>query len=159
MDPPIGHDTKYMRLNRKLIAEYGSCKMVSNILKIRKKYKFIANIYHDNKIILKLDYIVLGSYSKEKNFWIWYDQSLVIHKYMINKIRSFRSKILKDNITEKIKNFIDTNYSVLPSDELYDNLSQIEESRGNHVITLKKPDDENIIIVLMIKKILFDSTV
>ena len=156
MDPPIENDTQSMKLNKKLLTDYKPYHMISDVIQIRNKNKFVANIVHDDKIILKVKYVLLGSYSKNKNFWIWLDQSFVIHKEMIKMIGKLRAKIKTKNITDNTRKFVSDNYCILPSIDLYNHLSIIEETINNDVITVQDYSGGDNIIVFVVKRILFN---
>jgi len=88
--------------------------------------KFIVTIYHDEQIILRAEHWILGSYSNEKNLWIWGDQSNVLEKNMCKKISALRKCL--SNVSNRYNDpvlisFIDNNYSILTTSDLYHKLT------------------------------------
>lgn len=156
MEPRNDNSKLNMKLNTLLMNKYKPYKLTSDMISIQDNNKFIGTIYHNNKLLLKFEYTILGSFSKEKNLWVWCDQSLVLDKKMIKKTSDLRIKFSNGNnrITDIFRDFINQNYSVLPISSLYDNLCLIEEITNNYIISTL---NTNIITLILINKILLNN--
>jgi len=162
----IKHDS--LKLNNKLIKQFEPLHVYSKDVRIKDEKKFIISFYdkHD-KLVLRAIYTVLGSFSKEKNVWVWANTSITINvpmKKEISHLRQIFSSVLKN---EKIKQFVQNDHSILPTIELFNNLSYLSlimtiypndnftKMKTYSLVTLAQ---ENIINVFIIKKILSDNT-
>jgi hypothetical protein len=125
------------------------------------KKKFITTLYDANGIIMRGEFIIIGSYSKEKNVWIWSDQSPVLHKKMVKAVIDLRATIINNmsNVSKHdliiFKQFIETPYSIMPISTLFDNLCMLETFVGQKIITDISYD---IMDVYIITNILLDNT-
>ena len=116
-----------LKLLHNLFKNYKPYKIISDVVEINGERKFVATIYHNDEIILRADYWVLGSYSNDKNLWIWGDQSNVLEKNMCKKIcllRECMGKNVKNN--ETFLAFLNNNYSVIATSDFYDKLSLLK---------------------------------
>ena len=68
-----------IELNNELLGKFKSYIMYSYDVNIRDEKKFIGSIIANEKVILRVEYVICGSYSKEKNIWIWSDMSNTIN--------------------------------------------------------------------------------
>lgn len=161
-----------IELNNKLQKLYSSYDLYSQDVMIRDERKFIGSIYHNKAVILRIDYSILGSYSKDKNVWIWADQSQSINKSDIALISTLRTLIISaididadkkfsnnEEMLTDIKKFCSMNYLVLPTSELCEYLNHIslliaDQIKGSILLTLSRV---NIIDVIIAKKILFNN--
>lgn len=176
------HNNQSIELNNKLLKLYKSYVLYSQDVVIRDEKKFIGSVYgvHDDKesVVLRVDYIVLGSYSKEKNVWIWADQSQSINKNTKILVSNLRSSIVEsddnsnmwfitrsgnqnddDQITKRIKVFCSLDYAVISTAELCTYLNYLsliisEKIKGSVFLTTERG---NNIDVLIVKKILFNN--
>src|SRR5579872_20044 len=129
-----------LELNNKLISIYKSYAIYSQDVRVRNEKKFIGSIYHEDELLLRFEYIVLGSYSKDMNVWIWADQSMSFNRNTKKEVGNYRT-VLSQNITdENLKKFVNTNYSVLASLDLCKNLYYVslmisENNKGYCVLT------------------------
>src|SRR5271156_3310286 len=125
-------------LNNKFVKYYPSCEITSHDYMTKGAKKFLGMLSKDSLTLLAAEYIMLGTYTKEKNVWVWADMSVTMDKSMCREIKSIRSKLLEkveknssnlnesDEITS-IKSFIEKNYTVLPTKKLVSILSDIME--------------------------------
>lgn len=156
-------------LLRELSENYKPYKIISDSVEINAEPKFVATIYHDDEIILRAEHWLLGSYSHEKNLWIWGDQSNVLEKNMCKKISNLR-KQLPNNITEPNETFIaflKNDYSVMTTSDIYEKLSFLKTllinfSYGNIFFINKNRDivtsmGRKIMHVFVLERILSDN--
>lgn len=169
IDDEINHSTE---LNNKLLKLYKSYVMYSQDVVVRDEKKFIGSIYDNETVVLRIDYIVLGSFSKDKNVWIWADQSQSINKSTKITVSNLRTTIsetigstgdivsnLDKDLIEKLKNFTSVNYLVLSTSELCRYLNYIStiistKIKGSVLLTTERGGN---IDVLVVKKILFNN--
>lgn len=156
-----------LELNNKIQKHYQPVTMYSRDVVIKGEKRFITSIYRNDNMILRGIYVILGSFSKEKNVWIWGNRSMIMNKSMKNEISHLRS-VLSDIVDDvKIKKFIDTDLTVIPTNELCDNLSYLsfilatnqsdglkQETKQYNLFTISFFD---IMDVLIIKKVLADN--
>jgi hypothetical protein len=123
-----------LKLNIKL-KKYSPLSFIPYIIGDTKK-KFITTLYGNNGILMRAEYIVIGTYSKEKNVWIWSDQSLVLHKKMVKNVIDLKCTIMKNitnisnNNLNSFQQFIENAYSIIPISVLFDNLCILETFLG-----------------------------
>jgi hypothetical protein len=132
-------------------------KIMSNVVNINKQTKIIGSIYNNNNtLVLKINYIILGSYDTHKNIWIWGSNTTVLNKEFITENKQIRN-YLHDIVHNK--EFIKTNISVITYSsfvELLQLLSLILYNWKQYIlITLKKT--HNITHVYLVKNILYES--
>ena len=181
IDEQINHSIIF---NNTLIKMYKSYNMYSHEVVVHDKKIFIGSIYNEDIVVLRVEYIVFGSYSKEKNVWIWADQSQSINKnakILISRLRSSISKSIDNqnvnhsdnqndkqfdlgiksdkNLINKLKNFCSINYIVLATTELCKYLNYIsiivsEQIKDSIILTSERGNNIDILIV---KKILFNN--
>lgn len=117
-------------LLHRLDENYKPYKIISDVTEINNERKFVATIYHNEEIILCAEHWVLGSYSREKNLWIWGDQSNVLEKNMCKKIKIIREQLLnyipKNNENDTFVSFLKNDYSVVTTSVMYEKLSQLK---------------------------------
>jgi len=171
--PPLDNKiNKSFELNNELLRLYKSYVFYSNDVLIRDEKRFIGSVYkasetmnESDRLILRIEYVILGSYTKEKNVWIWADQSQSINKKnktMINNLRSSVIESLDEGSeiwTEKLKGFCTHDYLVISTIELCKQLNHLsiyvsEKNKGYVFLTLERG---NIIDILIVKKILFNN--
>ena len=170
IDEQINHSIIF---NNTLIKMYKSYNMYSHEVVVHDKKIFIGSIYNEDIVVLRVEYIVFGSYSKEKNVWIWADQSQSINKnakILISRLRSSISKSIdnqnvnhSDNQNDKHIDekpiSIPLNYIVLATTELCKYLNYIsiivsEQIKDSIILTSERGNNIDILIV---KKILFNN--
>ena len=117
------------------------------------KENFIATFYYKNKIILKTNYTILGTFSKEKNIWIWADQSRTLNKLMVNDISKIRNELLNNkNIKNtNIYNFINEKYSIWTTDNFFEIILNLNKFLGKDIFF---SEYDTLIDVLIFNKIL-----
>lgn len=142
--------------------------LLSTMVEIKGNYKFIASIYRKNELVLRFDYIVIGSYHKTKNVWIWADQSLTLPKSIIKQIKNIRNDLHtdfhdfdNDSFYNILHQFIDHDYFVLTTSDLKQCIFHIGTKLYNDteqkykIITFSRTND--IIDFFISKRILFSS--
>ncbi len=139
-------------LHKKLMKHYKSYKMLSDILKIGDKKMWIITIYYKKSVILKAEYIIIGSYSKQKNIYIWGDQSNVLDKSMVELISEMRKKLLRENINDTFRKFLENDYTVISTLSLLNEFNVIASFTNEQIIMTTGND---IINIISVKKILF----
>jgi hypothetical protein len=175
--PPLDNEiNKLFELNNELLRLYKSYVFYSNDVLIRDEKRFIGSVYKapetmdengndSDRLILRIEYMVFGSYTKEKNVWIWADQSQSINKKNKTMINNLRSSVIEsldqgsEIWTEKLKSFCTHDYMVIPTIELCKQLNHLsifvsEKNKGYIFLTLERG---NIIDILIVKKILFNN--
>jgi len=153
-----------LELNNKIQKYYLPISMYSRDVTTKNDKRFIASIYHNNEMILLGTYIILGSYSKEKNVWVWGNRSIIMNKSMKHEISNIRS-VLADTIdNEKIKKFVKADLTVLPTNELCENLSYLSYVLVDQSKNIDKDkynfftiSFHDMMDVLIIKKVLADN--
>ena len=153
-------------INNQLLNEIKSYKFYSKNIIIRGQKKYIGSIYDNDNIILRVDYLVFGSFSKEKNVWIWSNISQIIDNYTkeyITKIRSYIFNNIKkpydEDIITNIKKFSSDDYSIITTSKLCENLGYISDiisniTNNNIFLTIER---NNNIDILFINKIIFNN--
>jgi hypothetical protein len=159
-------------LNNKIIKQYGALQMISYDVFIKKEKKFIASFYYNDVLLLRAIYSIMGSFSKEKNVWFWANRSITLNEPMKNELVRLRTNLVnllsnKTNnsreetlLNEKIKKFVQSDYSILSTDEACNILSLLSliitaddffEMNGYSILTIER---NSIVEVLIIKKVL-----
>lgn len=117
-----------LTLLHRLTENYKPYKIISDIAEINKERKFVATIYHNDEIILRAEYWVLGSYSNDKNLWVWGDQSNVLEKNMCEKIKILREQLTNGTMKydDTFMAFLKNNYSVMTTSDVYEKLSLLK---------------------------------
>lgn len=160
-------------LNNTLQTNTNMYNLLSTMVEVKDNPKFIASIYRKNELVLRFEYIVIGSYHKIKNVWIWADQSLTLAKSIIkhiknirndlhNSLRKSRNDVLSDSSFYKILHqFIDHDYFVLTTSDLQQCIFHIglnlynDTAHKYQIITFLRNND--IIDFFISKRILFSS--
>ena len=145
-----------MDYNAILLKKYKPYGIFSEAIIAQDKKNFIATVYHGNKILLKFKYVLLGSYSKENNLWIWADQSIVLDKTMLESTKKLKEQISHSNIIENLRKFLKP-YTVLPMNDLYDHVTAIEKITQHKIISTTP--EAMIMSFFLIKKILVDNII
>lgn len=140
-----------MELYSRLLNEYENFVIITESMNSETDdSRYIASIYCDEKLLLKGDYIYIGSFSKSKNVWIWADKSMVLDKNMVNIIKKKREKLLK---YEEYKDFVTKDYDILPIDVILKNLENINLLLKENIIISHNDD---ICFVISIHNIIFN---
>jgi hypothetical protein len=153
-------------INNNLLKENKAYRFNSKNINIRGQKKYIGSLYDDDDIILRVDYLIFGSFSKDKNVWIWSNMSEITDNYTKEYISNIRSYIL-NNITKKydkdtiikLKKFSSNDYSVITTIKLCEYLGYISEiisniTNNNIFLTIER---NNNIDILFINKIIFNN--
>lgn len=150
-----------LELNTKLMKYYKPFSIYSTQTIVNEKKKFIIDIYHNDLLVLRAEYVPIGSYSPEMNVWIWSDQSLVLDKKIVEYVSKLRSNMMnlatnKNNKEyDKFKKFVELKYSVLPIGEVYFNLCTFESFLSTEKIITYH--NSGTVDIIMIKKILLSN--
>jgi len=132
--------------------------LLFNSVKVKDKTKFIASVYSRETLVLRFEYDILGTYHKTKNVWLWADQSVTVNKSIVKHVED-----LRDNYRlRKLKHisFITQNYSVLPTLDLLQNMSDIgkvllDVDKRSQIVTFLRNDD--FVDFYIVKDIIFES--
>ena len=143
-----------MELYNKLISKYKTFTAYSDTLEIRDTKKYIISLYKEEDILIRGEFMILGSYSSQKNIWIWGDQSMVLDKTMIENIKNIRLKILSDNLPKNTRVFVDNNYDVMPTSVLMDHLEVISRLIKGSIVVTQSQDIRDIVLI---KNIIHDN--
>ena len=163
---------KSIELNNLLLKLHKSYSMYCQDFIINNKIKFIGSIIDNDILLLRIEYIILGSFSKTKNVWIWADQSQSINKKTKNIISDLRTEIIQiinsieyktsnldSDLIKKLQNFCVEHYLVMSISELSSYLyyiSIIISTKNKESIFLTTTRG-NIIDVLIVQQILFNN--
>ena len=146
------------RLNNILEPQKNTYQLVCYSTRIKDQSKFVASLYHKDDLLLRFEYIILGSYHKNKNVWIWADQSLTLNKTIIEQVKDIRLSSYDVSMSEDIINFYKNNYSVVPTNLFCNIISTIavQQFKHNtqHIITLMRGDE--MIDIFIVKRIIFE---
>jgi len=154
-------------INNEIISKFKSYIMYSYDVKIRDEKKFIGSIIVNENVILRIEYVICGSFSKDKNIWIWSDKSQSINNKSRILIRELRSSLiqtlannneLKDEIKSELKNFCSSDYSIIPTLDLVKYLFYMSSMiskviKNSNMLTITR---DSYIDFLIIKKILYN---
>ncbi len=158
-----------LSLLHKLTENYKPYKIISDVVEINNERKFVATIYYDEEVIMRAEHWILGSYSYDKNLWIWGDQSNVLEKNMCKKISTLREQLLNGSLKfdDTFTTFLKNNYSIVTTSDIYEKLSSLKTllSKFSHekIITVNKNRDiittmgRKIIHVFVLERILSDN--
>ena len=135
-----------MEFNNMLINKYKSVNVYFNIIYIyRKNKKYIISLYNnDNKLLLRGEYILLGSYKRAKNFWIWGDQSFTLDKSMVYDISNMRKNLLNRKIDN---DFIKNNYTVITTNDFNNNCKILDTLLKGDIYIDNINDITNVILI------------
>lgn len=158
-DNPDSQKGEAFKLNNILETHKNIYQLVCYNTKIKDQNKFVASLYHKDELMLRFEYIIIGSYHKSKNVWIWSDQSLTLNKTIIEQVKDIRLKFYDINGTsEEIKIFCKNNYSVIPSISFCKIIAMIAldifNTNSQRIITLTRSDE--MIDVYIVKRIMFE---
>lgn len=148
-----------LELNEKL-KKYESLNVISNIAIVNNKRKFILSIYNLDNVLYRTEYIILGTYSTERNLWVWSNMSTTIDKKMAEYVTNFKDTIISNNTEQKINkkndfmNFMKSMFIVIPSTVFYEYLYEIEQQSHKYKIICH---GDNLIHVYVVKNTLFDN--
>lgn len=95
---------------------------------------FLISIYDNNNLILRAEYIYIGTFSSSDNLWIWGDQSFTLDKSMISKISKIRKHLLGKKINDDIKTFIKKNYTIITQSEMTDICNTFDKILDGNII-------------------------
>lgn len=118
-------------LNNKFVKNYPFCDLLSNDYVTNGVKKFLGMFTKNGTTLLAAEYIFLGTYTKEKNIWIWADTSVTIDKSMKKEISSIRSKLIDAIVTlgnsqnNSLKLFVENDYTILHTDSIIETLSEM----------------------------------
>lgn len=154
-------------LNNKFVKYYPYCEITSHDYVTKGTKKFLGMLSKNGVTLLAAEYIILGSYTKEKNVWVWADMSITMDKSMSGEIKSIRSKLLENiknesdesDESQTLKSFIEKNYSVFPTTKIISILSNVMEILANITNSIMLTNEyRDIVDVLLIKRVIHDST-
>lgn len=152
---------EYVDLNNELLEKYKIYVMYSYDIHVRNEKKFIGSINSDDQTILHIEYIIYGSFSQDKNIWIWSDLSKSLNnsaKIEISHLRSYLIDKLSKTDNSDLKKFCSTDFMVLSSLELSNYMYQLSTMISNiykkcNIITIQR---DNIINFIIAKKLLYN---
>lgn len=146
------------KLNNILEPYKNAYQLVCYSSKIKDQIKFVASLYHNDQLLLRFEYIILGSYNKNKNVWMWADKSLTLNKSIIEQVKDIRLSSYDDTHSDDIKNFYKNNYSVIPTNLFCDIISAMAlnyfKKKMQRIITLIRGDE--LIDIFIVKRIMFE---
>ncbi|AYV77419.1 MAG: hypothetical protein Dasosvirus2_15 [Dasosvirus sp.] len=116
--------------------------------------KYILTIVTDNNILIRSEYILIGSYIPSKNIWSWADNSLTLCHSMLEKTTLLRQSLLDKNNND-IKQFVKTDLSVYSTDTLKDYLNIIEKISDMNIVNTS--NDPTRIIYVALDNIFFNN--
>jgi len=142
----------------------GGHKFYSKMISVKDDDRFIGTIYYNNQILLRFEYVLIGSYSKKNNMFIWAESFPIIHKSMTIQSNNVRTELTKIDFDEKdenkISDFLTKSYSVIPTITMYDFLARIEKGLNNkdkNIITFRSSENKDIIHICMTVRIIINS--
>lgn len=145
-----------MNFNDTIKNKYNFFKNYFDIIDINgKNKKYIISLYNGDNLFLRSEYIYIGTYSRSKNFWIWSDQSFTLDKSMKHEISNIRKKLLQDKLEHNVNSFIEKNYTIITSIELYDICKIFDNVLNGNILYINEPGD--IIDIILITKILHNN--
>lgn len=144
-----------MKLNNIINKYYKNYEAYVNTVQLNTYTTYIYSIYNYTRCILRSEYIILGSLSRSKNIWMWYDQSPILDKLIVNNISEIRRTLLTDTkkLNNKDKEFIKNDHCVITISELYD-IFNIIDMRVEGDIFIQNKDTQDRICVILLTKIL-----
>jgi hypothetical protein len=150
-----------LELNEKL-KKYENLNLISNIAIVNNKRKFILSIYDSDIVLYRTEYIILGTYSTEKNLWIWSNMSTTIDKKMAEYVTHFKDTIISTINEEKTQNnekytfmdFMRSMFIVIPCLIFHEYLCNIEKQSKKYKIICH---GNSAIHVFGVKNTLFDN--
>lgn len=132
--------------------------LTSEQVTINKQNILVGSLYHNNVLILKMDYVILGTYKIEQNTWIWATKSITLNKTNIMYNIQYREYCYSNNNCKEITNFIKNEFSVLSLTEFNNNIcllaSTIYTWKQQYLISIKRNRGIDIFVV---KKLLYES--
>lgn len=147
----FNEEHKSVLINNVLKSNITKYKIKSDYISINNQNKLIGYVYNDNINVLKMEYIILGSYDTTKNIWLWASKSYILNNIFIDEniqIRIYCSKhinAIKDEISIiAYPNFVDTILSLA---------KLMYEWKHYYLITFKR---DTIIDIYIIKNILYE---
>jgi hypothetical protein len=142
-----------MEFNDKIHYTYTPFHIYFNMVKYHSKpNKYIMSLYNKTNLIIRGEYILLGSYSTVKNFWIWSDQSFTLDKSMVKDVKNIRTNLLNENSNNEISSFIKKNYTIITLSEIKCNCNILDKLLKSNIVLYNTSDE--IIDVILITKIL-----
>lgn len=146
-------------LNNTLESDINNYNLIFNVVNVNEIPKFIISVYKNGSLTLRFEYLILGTYHKIKNVWIWADQSLTLDKSMVQNIKDMRNNFRNDTNLSREKHFIDHDYYVLPTTKLINYMYQIGKKlftdNTYQIVTFLRND--GIVDFYISKRILFEN--
>ena len=160
----------HLALNNKLIKNYGAThiQLMPKCVKIKNEKKFLGFFYYSDKLLIIATYTIIGTFSPERNVWVWADQSMTLDRAMTKEVSELRRQLMDENDSkvknDKFREFVKSDYIVLPTSDfcnymitLGDVVIQSDTVKNKYsILTLLY---KNMIYILFIKKILTDNTI
>lgn len=147
-----------MELHKKLIEKYKQYDMIFDDMNY-------LSILHDNNVLIRAKYLILGSYSSNKNIWLWADSSPTLDKTIIKNIQDFKNDISLKNIDKNLRNFVESRPQILESDNimvnilpthtLLDMIDMIGHIQNVNIINYSLSNNKTAFVV--IEKIVFEN--
>lgn len=149
-----------LKLNNELKSWEKSYYFYSERVNVNERNKFIGSIYNtnDTKLVLRFEYIIIGTYDKGKNLWIWASESVTLDRSLIAQNNALKEFLRSDKNCKHLKKIIDASYTVIPTQDITNTLAifatVIFESDRGQLMTLRGGEDR--VHVIMINRILFE---
>lgn len=151
-----------LKLNNLFVTKYPYSEFVSHDYETKGTKKFLGMLSKNNKTLIAMDYIILGTYTSEQNVWTWSDMSVTMNKTMkqdVTRLRTVLIDILKERDDSKLMMFVENDYSVLPTLEVGAILARLAEYIADTTKSVLLTNGSGQYLnLIMVKKILYNST-
>lgn len=118
-------------LHNDLIKLYNKYSIESDGIKINNAYRYVFDVIAKNKLIISGSHIVMGSYDRVKNVFIWGNKSATLDKSMVIEIEDARSKLNSDK-SIKLKLIEDT--VILSTQDLFEELYIVSQTLNKEIL-------------------------
>src|SRR5271155_3739674 len=75
-------------LNNRFVKYYPFCNVASHDYEIKGIKRFLGMLSKNSVTYLAIEYVIIGTYTKEKNVWVWSDVSFTMDNSMKREIQS-----------------------------------------------------------------------
>lgn len=155
---------KALEFNNELRSWKKEYRCFSERVNINEQNKFIASLYENEDLVFRFEYIIMGTYNKEKNIWIWASESQTLDRSLVERINALKDKMRFNKECEHQKHFIDEAYTVIPTDAIKNVLAKFAvavytmSSKQNQLLTLLSPKNIDNVDVYVVNRVLFENT-
>ena len=153
-------DNNAFALNNILKTDINKYELLFNTVDVNESSKFILSAYQNSLLVLRFEYLILGSYNKSRNVWIWADLSFTLNKSIVSHVKNIRINLQNNIELTSERTFIEHDYSVLPTTILMGYIVHIgnklftDSESKYQIVTFSHSDD--IIDFYVSKRILFE---